>query len=384
MHTPQRPRLLALGESQRRTGYARVAAEALPALGREFEVHQYELFDNGGRVERPWRVHRRQFDGDPYGLKSLPELIGRIRPDVALVIHNPTTCRILKEVLRQAGLPTLAYLPIEGPELPGPAAAAVGWVERIVVCNSFGWGLLPPELQGKAVVIPHGVSAGRFFPLGSRAAARRRLFPDRPEVWDGWIVLNANRNTGRKRVDLSVEGFARFARGRTDVWLYLHMGRRDQGCDILELARRNGVEDRLLMTHDRDHHPDVPDEQLNLIYNACDVGLNTSAGEGWGLVALEHAATRAAQIVAGHGSAIELWGEAACLLTTHPAAGWACRKFTPMTVRPADVAAALATLHEQPELRDRMAAAAYRRALASDLDPGVIGTSWRWAVRAVL
>jgi D-inositol-3-phosphate glycosyltransferase len=41
----------------------------------------------------------------------------------------------------------------------------------------------------------------------------------------------------------------------------------------------------------------VDDRQLNLLRNACDVGINTSMGEGWGLAGFEHGATGAAQIV---------------------------------------------------------------------------------------
>jgi glycosyltransferase involved in cell wall biosynthesis len=61
-------------------------------------------------------------------------------------------------------------------------------------------------------------------------------------------------------------------------------------------------------------HPQVDDERLNLIYNACDVGVNTARAEGWGLVSFEHAATGAAQVVPGHGACLELWSDAGVLL----------------------------------------------------------------------
>ena len=58
----------------------------------------------------------------------------------------------------------------------------------------------------------------------------------------------------------------------------------------------------------------VNDDALNLLYNACDVGINTSMGEGWGLVSFEHGATAAAQIVPDHSACRELWGESGELI----------------------------------------------------------------------
>lgn len=75
------------------------------------------------------------------------------------------------------------------------------------------------------------------------------------------------------------------------MYLYLHMGMQDRGVDVLGLARALGIEDRLLLTTTAPERPHVSDEHLGLIYQACDVGVNTSAGEGWGLVAFEHGAT---------------------------------------------------------------------------------------------
>ena len=46
---------------------------------------------------------------------------------------------------------------------------------------------------------------------------------------------------------------------------------------------------------------------LNLIYNATDVGLSTSMGEGWGFVPMEHAAAGVAQILPRHSALAEIW-----------------------------------------------------------------------------
>ena len=79
-------------------------------------------------------------------------------------------------------------------------------------------------------------------------------------------------------------------------------------------ARRHGIEDRLILTAVEPYLPAVGDEVLNWIFNACDVGINTSVGEGWGLVNLEHAATGAAQVVPRHSACEELWTGSALLL----------------------------------------------------------------------
>ena len=75
-------------------------------------------------------------------------------------------------------------------------------------------------------VIPHGVDVEVFRPLGAGRDVRRQLFAGRAdarELEEAFIVLNGNRPVARKRVDLTIEGFARFARGKPgNVRLYLH------------------------------------------------------------------------------------------------------------------------------------------------------------------
>jgi glycosyltransferase involved in cell wall biosynthesis len=53
----------------------------------------------------------------------------------------------------------------------------------------------------------------------------------------------------------------------------------------------------------------LPIEQLNQVYNAVDIGVNTCIGEGWGLVNTEHAATGVAQLVPDHTSLKEIFND---------------------------------------------------------------------------
>jgi D-inositol-3-phosphate glycosyltransferase len=199
-------------------------------------------------------------------------------------------------------------------------------------------------------VIGHGVDTDRFRPLApgdrsaGRASARERLFPDRPELADAFIALNANLDVRRKRLDLTVDGFAEMARERPDAWLHLHR------------SERRG--DRILASPGP-----LDDEALNLLYNACDVGLNTAAAEGFGLVSLEHAAAGAAQVVPGHGAPAELWGHNALPLPEEPG--------------PSDVATALARLHDDRDLLAEMSERACDFARSPAMGWPAVADRWR-------
>ena len=59
-------------------------------------------------------------------------------------------------------------------------------------------------------------------------------------VWssvDIFIVFNGNRNQFRKRIDITIAAFAKFAKDKPDTQLYLHMGKKDQGWDIMNLFK---------------------------------------------------------------------------------------------------------------------------------------------------
>jgi D-inositol-3-phosphate glycosyltransferase len=206
-----------------------------------------------------------------------------------------------------------------------------------------------------------------------------------PDPEDRFIVLNANRNQPRKRIDTTVRGFALFARDKPpNVHLFLHMGVEDVGWNVVQLARRYGVEDRVLMSSLNKTIQGVSRQQLNLVYNACDVGLNTSSAEGWGLPSFEHAATRAAQVVPRHSACAELWGGSAVLV--EPVLSVLFEKILTegWLVSPEGVAEALERLYSDRGLLAEMSERAYRNATRAEYRWGNIAARWDALFREVL
>ena len=217
--------------------------------------------------------------------------------------------------------------------------------------------------QKPVAVIPHGVTPGQFYPM-DKQEARKRLGIDP----DKFVVFNGNRNQFRKRIDITIQAFAKFCKDKPDAQLYLHMGMKDQGWDILpvfgrEMAKQ-GVDPngRIILTTGSPSPPSVSVEELNAIYNACDVGINTCKGEGFGLVNFEHAACRVAQVVPNHTSCKELFeGYGRLIRTEHIDVDINYARELPCP-SPDHLAEILTDLYENREKLDATAELCYQRA----------------------
>lgn len=319
-------------------------------------------------AQLPFAIHR-------LGIDASPAVIASLNPDLVLVVAEPWVCARLAPALcdRYA---TIFYAAVDGEEsVTGSIAAELGRADLVVAFGQFGREILQRRMARRVEVIPHGVD-GAVFHRVDRRAARAELFG--PDLADAFLVLNANRNQPFKRIDITMEAFALFARDKPEqVRLCLHMATRAAGPGEVTLADRFGIRDRLLLTVRSERHPSFSDERLNLLYNACDIGLNTSEREGWGLVAFEHAATGAAQIVPRHTACAELWDGAAMFVD--PAANDDVSRYqhAGRTVRAEAVAEALDVLYADACERERLGRAAFARATEPRYSWTAIAARWQ-------
>ena len=300
----------------------------------------------------------------------------------------------------------VAYLPIDGRILDDRLLEPLIPVDRFVAYTRFGQEQLQAALgrltarglpfsRAPVEVIPHGVDTGAFHPLapsiegqlapGGRRAVRERLFRGEPDWLDAFIVLNANRPTERKRIDLTLEGFARFAHGKgpsVKLWLHHAFMDADEHAAVRAHVDRLGLAERVRLSEP--HAGPLSDEDLNLVYNACDVGINTALGEGWGLVSFEHAATGAAQVVPDNSAFTELWESAAEVVETTEVG---VPRFTVLAMREVSVdgvAAALERLYADPAHRRRISLAGYRNATQARYGWDSVAGQWRSLLDHVL
>ena len=185
------------------------------------------------------------------------------------------------------------------------------------------------------------------------------------------------RNQPRKKIDLTFRAFAEFAKGKPEnVKLYLHMGSRDSSMDIVKLAERYEVDNRLIVTSLAKGPQQVPIENLNLIYNCTDIGVNTSVGEGWGLCSVEHSLTGAPQIVGNFSAMQDLYQDCGLLVNGKLPIVLDNIMTTGQLVDPIDVAEKMELLYTNHDLYNDLAAKAKKKFTSKEYSWKKIAQLW--------
>jgi glycosyltransferase involved in cell wall biosynthesis len=405
-----KPRILIIGDAVAPTGFGRVIRSIFEPLHHDFELHQLATRFDGESHDYPWTLYAANKGKSVYGYDQIAGLIAQLQPAIIFLLYDIPFQLPYMEWIRAAGsgsaspLPKVVmYSPVEAGPIAPELIRKLNGVSRYVLYTDYGKREIEQTLATirltepdfpfpKLDVIAHGVDKDRFYPIDQNAQAtaevspiperrlmaRRALGFDDSEHLESFIVLNANKNMPRKRIDLTMQGFAIFARDKPpNVKLYLHMATEDTGWNVVILAKRYGIYDRLMMTQADNKRPQFSDEQLNLLYNACDVGITTTTGEGWGLVAFEHAATKAAQVMPRHTSLTELWQGAAEFVEPVMTLTWPGNLTEGHLVTAKGVAEALERLYRDVPYREALAEAAYRNATGPDRDWKKIAAQWK-------
>jgi len=287
-------KLLWIGDAAVSTGFARSTHGVLDGLhaSGEWEIHVLALNYHGDPHPYPYRLYPAAAGGDAFGLRRTADLVTKIKPDVVVIQNDPWN---IPEYLKRTGTaPVVGFLPVDGKNCRGEG---LNGLDLAIFWTQFGANeAARGGYRGPSTVIPLGVDLAVYSP-GDRAQARARIGLER--VKDAFIVGNVNRNQPRKRLDLTVEYFARWIRERgiSDAYLYLHVAPTgDAGYDVAQLAAYYGVANRLIVVNPEIGHG-VKEATLADTYRCFDVQVSTTQGEGWGLTTMEGMACGVPQVV---------------------------------------------------------------------------------------
>jgi hypothetical protein len=137
-----------------------------------------------------------------------------------------------------------------------------------------------------------------------------------------FIVLNLNRNSYRKQWCVTIKAWFKFWMDNgmsPDIKLFVGCSLiTDDGYDIyglikIECMKHNLDFDLITRKHIfiNSNPTSASDTYVRRLYAACDVGVNTCCGEGYGLISIEHALYGKPQIVSGLPSTLEVCEEVA-------------------------------------------------------------------------
>lgn len=313
-------KILFVGDGVVFTGFSTVLHNIIKRLPKEkYEIHHLAVNYRGDPHEYDWKIYPAMLGGDIYGINRLKDFDLHTFDIVFILNDMPIVDGYLKMIksLKLSKIPSIiVYTPIDGYDVQKRFFHEYDIVKQVCVYTNFAKAELE-KIGLEPLVVPHGVDHKVFYKLfDSRFSAKQLLFSGVFSVdEESFIVLNANRNQPRKRIDLTLLGFKYFAEGKPkNVKLYLHCGKKDAGWFIPDLVSTFELDERVIMTDSNMALPQIPLPALNLLYNACDVGVNTCEGEGWGLVNVEHAATGAPQVVPNHTSSKELFEDTGVLI----------------------------------------------------------------------
>lgn len=143
----------------------------------------------------------------------------------------------------------------------------------------------------KTCFVPHGINTKYFYPIDR---SNKELQEYRKKVFNGtnpkFVLFYNNRNIRRKMTSDAIFAFKKFydslsESDRPHVRFVLHTQSRDEnGTDLPAVidAVCPDIADKILITDAR-----INAQDLNLLYNSCDVVINVGSNEGWGLSSTE-------------------------------------------------------------------------------------------------
>ena len=257
-----------------------------------------------------------------YGVNVICDYINKINPDIVFIYNDIIVIsRILNNFLKYDIKKTFKlyiYLDLVYKYEKIDLINHVNKFADMIFVFSDCWKKNLIEIgvnENKIDVLYHGIDNKIFYPVEKNIAREKFNFKN-----DDFIILNTNRNTYRKCIDKTIESFIKFVKIKNmnrNIKLFLNMnldGLTQAGYDVINLIKVNCIKyqvdyDTIINNNIYKYNDNnaMSDEMINYLYNACDIGINTCGGEGFGLCNLEHGSLGKSQIISKVGALSDIF-----------------------------------------------------------------------------
>jgi D-inositol-3-phosphate glycosyltransferase len=307
-------------------GYAKVGYKIANFLADYFEIFYFGFSnyneDISGRKIDPriklidaMSENKQAGSDDPFGVNIIGNYIENINPDIVMIYNDiVVTCRHLNvlNVYRYDkgyNFKVVNYIDLVYDYEKTLYMNHIKNHTDLIFAFSEHWKQNMINMgfdENKIKVAPHGLDIDIIREV-DKSEARNFLNLNH----DDFIILNANRNSYRKANDITISSFIKFLKMNKfneKIKLFLHCDMDSKtGYNIEEIIRVESMKEKvdmdiLMNTHIiRLKNYYISDYDINMLYNACDVGINTCIGEGFGLCNFEQASLGKPQVVSNVG-----------------------------------------------------------------------------------
>lgn len=267
------------------TGYGvqtKLFVPRLQALG-----HDMAILANWGLQAAPLNLNGIQIypaGFEPYGNDVIAAHSAHFRADVTISLYDSWVYK--PEMF--GSIRWAPWFPVDHDPLPVNIADKIRRSWFPMTYSRFGE-RMAADAGIQTTYIPHGVDTELYAPI-DRAAAREQTRWPKDTFIVGMVATNKG-TPSRKALPQSLQAFAMFHKRHPDSLLYLHMtdgaaGQFD-GVNLPELAEQLGISDAVIWADQYALLLSFPEKAMVAAYNAMDVLLACSMGEGFGVPILE-------------------------------------------------------------------------------------------------
>ena len=307
--SPPKKKVLVWADSPTvKTGFGIVCKEILENLYNtnkyEFTIVGINQLDYYDQKEFPYAIYpaRLEESGDQLGRNRMLQLLASGQFDILWTFQDieniASMATQIKEVF--ARLPQkerfslISYFPMDCP----PDKNWVRYASRAhlsAVYNKYGFEeciKLRPSFKKTLRIIPHGVNLKEIHPLPKEEVNKFRTEILGPG--SHFMVLNVNRNMPRKDWDRTFHAFSLFKGKVKEAKLCVLSVLQDWGGNLVRMAENYNLKPGVDWWSPQfsGTFQGVPRPIINMLYNAADVLITTSRGEGWGLSVTEAFSTK--------------------------------------------------------------------------------------------
>lgn len=242
-----------------------------------------------------------------FGIQALPDVIRRKRPNVVMIYNDLSIVARFLEEIRKSGIQRNFQIWVYCDQVYTMQPQILLDVlnrdaDRIFAFTPYWKQMLKEQGVTRPIdVLLHGFQPNVYFPMPKELARKQLQLPS-----DIFLFLNLNRNQPRKRYDIMIMAFVELVvkyptkpiyllavcdKGDKGGWWLFELFQRELRLREVSLELYGS---RLIVTT---QNLAFKDEEINLFYNAADVGISTADGEGFGLCQFENMGVGVPQVV---------------------------------------------------------------------------------------